>query len=303
MSLRPDVCLPCSSLSLRCKCHVVAVALQQTCALCHHSGKVVGGGHALGHYIAGLMAVCRLHEPFKVWSGELMIHAPVFGILHREQPLQVEHHLVEQVGSSIAALRNVCVQLVKIVFVLLIDSQHQTDGERRVHHIFVVVAGIIPAEWRTDDAAGRTSFRCCRRMDEHIRVEMSGWTGILPCIFLLYGNARAHEIEQLERGKRHIMKCLRSDDKIAGDAFYRDGIASRHLQFAHINNLSFLFRPGGHSRAHHRRFQDRCPIAVGHRQLRLRTDALNHYYFLFIGEIPHLIHVNRYSFLSLYRHC
>lgn len=58
-----------------------------------------------------------------------MIDTTVVGILHCHQPFQVEHHLVQEIGSSIIALRYIGIQLGKVVALLLIDGKHQSNAE------------------------------------------------------------------------------------------------------------------------------------------------------------------------------
>ena len=58
-----------------------------------------------------------------------MIYATVVGVLHGEEPLQVEHHLVQQVGRGIAALRDVGLELGEILRELFVGHKHQTNAE------------------------------------------------------------------------------------------------------------------------------------------------------------------------------
>ena len=58
-----------------------------------------------------------------------MIYTSVIGVLHGEEPLEVEHQLVQQVWCGIAALRDASLQLGKVLGHLFVGSKHQTDAE------------------------------------------------------------------------------------------------------------------------------------------------------------------------------
>ena len=86
---------------------IVGIALEETRGLCHHSGEIEGSGHRFGHHIALLVAVLGHHETLEVGIGEFVVHTAVVGVLHREHPMQVVVHLVEEVGCAVPVLRDV----------------------------------------------------------------------------------------------------------------------------------------------------------------------------------------------------
>ena len=118
---------------------------KKTCRICHHASKVERGGDTLCHHIAGLVAVGRHDKALEIGCSQFMIDTPIVGILHGEQPFQVEHHLVQEVGRMVSAFGDVGVEFVKVATLLFVGSKHEPDAEGRIDHILVVVACIIPA--------------------------------------------------------------------------------------------------------------------------------------------------------------
>ena len=70
--------------------------------------------------ISLLVAVLWHHESLEVGRCKFMINAPVVWVLHGEHPLDVEHYLVEKVGSIIVALGDIHVEAVEVILVLLV---------------------------------------------------------------------------------------------------------------------------------------------------------------------------------------
>ena len=125
---------------------VVLRILENTGGKSHQGSKVVCGRDALLHHIALLVAVGGHHESFEVRGGQLVIYSAVVGVLHREHPLHVVHQFVEQVGRLVIALGDIRVQGIVVIAVLLVRKQHHGHGIGRVDDIFVIVAGIVPAQ-------------------------------------------------------------------------------------------------------------------------------------------------------------
>ena len=199
MVLRPLVGQFRSLLGLSHEAGIVAlIGSKQTSRIGHHSRKIERCRDALRYDVPLLLALRRHDERLEVGGCELVIDATVVGVLHREEPTEVEHHLVEEVGRLVAALRDVGVEGCEIVGKLFVGSEHQADAERGVDHILVVVAGIVPAVGRTDDGTCRTLLSSCRWMDEHLRVGMTERTVVCPTPF--DGHTRADEVEQTQRG-------------------------------------------------------------------------------------------------------
>ena len=162
---------------------VFLIRCEKACRISHHSRKVKRGGDTLCHHIARLLAVSRHDKTLEVWSGQFVIHTPIVRILHGEQPLQIEHHLIQEVGCLVATFGDVCLQFIEIVALLFISSKHQSNTEGRVDHILVVVTCIIPTVGRTDDSASRT-FLCSRRgMHQHVGVRMPQRAIVYPTLF------------------------------------------------------------------------------------------------------------------------
>ena len=86
---------------------IITTAFHQPGTLGHDGGKIEGCRHTLRHHIARLLTFGGFDESFEIGSCQLVIYTTVFRVLHREEPLQIEHHLVEEVRSSILALGNV----------------------------------------------------------------------------------------------------------------------------------------------------------------------------------------------------
>ena len=191
---RPLIGLAGSFCCLARESGVVLRILENTGGKCHQGSKVVGGRDALLHHIALLVAVGRHHESFEVRGGQLVIYSAVVGVLHREHPLHIVHQFVEQVGRLVVALGDIRVQRIVITAVLLVRKQHHCHGIGRVYDVFVVVAGIVPAQRRYDVAAGRTFGRGCRGVNHHAGVGMSQRTGVFACILFLNRGARTHQV-------------------------------------------------------------------------------------------------------------
>ena len=113
-------------LGLLGKCRIVFVALVDACGKCHYSSKVIAGGHTLLHHIALLVTIGGHDKALEIGSRQFVVNASVIGILHGDHPLEIKHELVKQVCSAVAALGNVGVETIEILFVLLIGHEHQS---------------------------------------------------------------------------------------------------------------------------------------------------------------------------------
>ena len=177
--------------SLRCLSREVGIVLlvrrKETCCISHHRRKVERGSYTLRHHITRLVTIGRHHETLKVGGGQLVIDTTIVRILHGEQPLEIEHHLVQKVGGLVTTLRDVGLETGKVVGLLFVRRKHQSDTEGRIDHILVVVACIVPAIRRADNGASRPFLRRCRWMHQHMGVGMPQGTVVRPT--LLDGDA------------------------------------------------------------------------------------------------------------------
>ena len=116
-----------------CLCRETGVVLlerfQKPGGIGHDGGEVECGGDGLLYDVACLLTLCGHDESLEVGRGQLVVDASVEGVLHGQEPTEVEHHLVEQVGGLVAALGDGGVQAGKVVGELLVDGEHQSDAE------------------------------------------------------------------------------------------------------------------------------------------------------------------------------
>ena len=131
---------------LRTKAWIVSlVRFEDSGCISHHSSKVESGCDALGNNISGLLTICWHDETLEVRRCQFVVDSAIVRILHGKEPAQIEHHFVKEIGSLIAALGDMGIELSKILGELLVGNKHQPNAEGRIHHIFVVVASIVPA--------------------------------------------------------------------------------------------------------------------------------------------------------------
>ena len=143
-----------------------------------------------------------------------MIYSAVGRVLHGHHPLQVIHNLVEEVRNAVSRLRNVQIHLVQTLLVQLISHKHSANSESRIDYVFIIVASVIPSVWRLYHGASRTLRRCCRRMNLHIRIEVSSRSCILACIFLLYRHASSLQIVAFHSCHRNLFVWLLGYDHL-----------------------------------------------------------------------------------------
>ena len=72
------------------------------------------------------------------------VEEPAVGVLHPEQPVKLPLHLVEQVGNSVAALRDVGV-VAEGSRVQLVRPEQVKERGLQVRYVLVQVAGVEPA--------------------------------------------------------------------------------------------------------------------------------------------------------------
>ena len=246
----------------------------------HHRGEVQRGCRALLHDVTRLARVGRHHQSFEAQVGELVVDAAVIGILHLQHPAQVPPGFVEQVGHGVPAFRNRQLAAAEEIREVLPCRHQRVQGDRRVDHVLVVVAGVVPASRCREQRAGRA--RGCRggRMHLHLRVGMACGPRVAPCVRGLQRRARAVEVVGLERGVGQRRIRLRGhQQRIAGrPAFDMHPVAARR-QRTEIGDGSVASGRRPRPRWRERSFQHDLVAAV-HRDLEAATCGAVHEYQL-----------------------
>ena len=96
---------------------------------CHGGSKVESSGGGFLYHIALLLAVFWHHESLKVRGGEFMIYSSIGWILHGEHPLQVIHHLIQDIRYLIVGFRNLKIERIESTLMELVGLQNQSEGK------------------------------------------------------------------------------------------------------------------------------------------------------------------------------
>ena len=112
----------CRTLSLFWELGIVGISLHDACSLCHHCCEVERCCRAFCYDITLLMAVGRQDKVLEFRCCQFVIDTTIPRVLHRQQPSEIVHQLIEQVGRTVSTLGDVHVQPSEIVFTLLVDA-------------------------------------------------------------------------------------------------------------------------------------------------------------------------------------
>ncbi len=82
---------------------------------CHGGSKVESSGGGFLYHITLLLAVFWHHQSLKVRGGEFMMHSSIGWILHGEHPLQVIHHLIQDIRYLIVGFRKLKIERIESI--------------------------------------------------------------------------------------------------------------------------------------------------------------------------------------------
>ncbi len=140
-----------------------------------------------------------------------MIHSAVVGILHRQHPAEIPEQLVQQVGQRVFTLRDIQFNAVGVFWVILYQREHGSHGDPRIHDIFVVIAGIVPAFRGADNRAFWSLGGGGRGMHQHTVIRVAGCALPFPGILLRQGGGDPLKVVGFDRCIGDLLVHVRTD--------------------------------------------------------------------------------------------
>ena len=178
---------------------------QDTARLRHDRGEIERRRGALLHHVAGRSRLRRANEALESRLGELVVHAPVGGVLHGEHPAQVPQRFLHQIGHGITGLRNVDFESARVLGEVLVERQQGGDGNPRIHDVLVVVPGVVPPAGRGDHGSRRAAGARRGRMHEHPSVGVARGTAPLAGVAGFERQRCALEVKGLQGGSHQLL--------------------------------------------------------------------------------------------------
>ena len=183
----------------------------------------------------------RHHDAVEAQVGQLVVHAAVLRILHGQHPFEVPHRLVEDVGYAVAGFGDADV-LLEERRVMLEGRQQRIGRDAGVDHVFVVVAGVIPALGAGQHGASRPRGRCGGGVHLHLVVRMAGGTSPSAGNPWLKRDGAAVEIERLQGRVAHGAVAVGVDRELVrqGHARDPDAVGARAGEAAEVEHAHCL---------------------------------------------------------------